>query len=81
MAQHRPNRKKKINYNKTEKHDPLDRAVKRRVARRRVERKKKKKGVKEWKEMLYVIVGMILVMALIIILYQVIRVHQELKHH
>ena len=78
MAQQRSNRKKKVKRNKPDKYDPLDRAVRKRVVRRRIGRRKRLKNEKEWKETLYIISGMLVAAALIIILYYVSRITTSL---
>jgi hypothetical protein len=69
MAQRKPSRKKRTVQPKLEKYHPLNRAVKKRVAGRRVKRRKAKKGEKEWKDILFIILGFLIAAAMLILLY------------
>jgi hypothetical protein len=69
MAQHKPSRKKRTIQPKPEKYHPLDRAVKKRVASRWVKRRKAKKGEKEWKDILFIILGFLIAAAMLVLLY------------
>jgi hypothetical protein len=69
MTQRKPSRKKRTIHPKPEKYHPLNRAVKKRVASRRVKRRKAKKGEKEWKDILFIILGFLIAAAILIVLY------------
>jgi hypothetical protein len=69
MAQRKPSRKKRRVQTKSEKYHPLNRAVRKRVAGRRVKRRKAKKGEKEWKDILFIILGFLIAAVMLIVLY------------
>lgn len=69
MAQHKPGRKKRTVQAKPEKYHPLNRAVSKRAAGRQLKRQKAKKGKKEWKAILVIILGFLFAAAILILLY------------
>jgi hypothetical protein len=69
MAQRKPRHKKRTIQPKPEKYHPLNRAVKKRVAGKRLKQRKTKKGEKEWKDILFIILGFLIVAAMLILLY------------
>jgi len=77
MAQRKPKRKKTIRL-RPEKFHPLNRFYRNRVVRRAVERQKKKKGEKEWKDILFIILCILLTLAVMIALNYIARkMHEE----
>jgi hypothetical protein len=77
MAQRKPNRKKRISRLKPGKFHPLNRFVRNRVVRRAVERQKKKKGEKEWKDILFIILCILLTIAVMVILNHIARLREQ----
>jgi hypothetical protein len=77
MAQRKPNRKKRISRLKPGKFHPLNRFVRNRIVRRAVERQKKKKGEKEWKDILFIILCILLTIAVMVILNHIARLHEQ----
>ena len=72
MAQRKPKRKKIISRPKPEKFTPQNRAE-----RRRIERQKTKKGEKEWKDMLILIIGLLIMVAIAVILNHIERILEQ----
>jgi len=75
MAQRRPSRKKRIIQSKRTKHYLVKRAI-----RRRIERLKNNSRENKW-EVFYVVGGIFLAMAAIVVLYRILQSHHEAMHH
>jgi hypothetical protein len=80
MAQRKPNRKKRISRLKPGKFHPLNRFVRKRVVRRAVERQKKKKGEKEWKDILFIILRILTAIVVLGFLIHLTRMHEQQEH-
>ena len=73
MAQRKPKRKKSPGRPRPEKYYPENRGE-----RRRIERQKKRKGEKEYKDILIIIIGILIMIAVIFTLnYIARRMHEE----
>jgi len=69
MAQRKPSRKKRRIQAKPEKFHPLNRAVRKRIAGRRIERQKAKTGNKDRKAVLVIVICFLIAVVILILLY------------
>ena len=82
MAQSKPKRKRSTARHKPAKIHPLNRFYRSRVIKRAVERQKKKRGEKEWKNILFIIFCILLTVVGMVLLNHITKkMHEERELH